>query len=55
MSEQNTQPDRQVKVPPEVHQDIKTLAFEEGREMREVVTTAYEFYKKYRNEVMPDE
>jgi len=55
MSEQNTQRDRQVKVPPEVHQDIKTLAFEEGQKMREVITTAYEFYQKHGNKVMRDE
>jgi len=41
--------DKQIKVPAEIHQEIKVLAATEGREMREVVTTAFEFYKTYRN------
>jgi len=49
MTENNKQPDKQIKVPAEIHQEIKIFAAKEGREMREVVTTAFEFYKKYRN------
>lgn len=51
MTEKNKQPDKQIKVPPEIHQEIKMLAAAEGREMREIVTTAFEFYKKYRNSI----
>lgn len=39
---------KQIKVPAEIHKDIKLMAAQENREMREIVTTAYEFYKKYR-------
>lgn len=46
--------DKQIKVPAEVHKDIKVLASQEGREMREVVTTAFEFYKKHRNSIKDD-
>src|SRR5690554_2722017 len=45
-----SQQDKQIKVPFEVHQEIKLLSANEGREMREIVTTAVEFYMKYRNE-----
>lgn len=45
------QQDKQVKVPPEIHQKIKLLSAKESREMREIVTTAFEFYMKYRNEM----
>lgn len=44
------QQDKQIKVPPEIHQEIKMLSAKENREMREIVTTAFEFYMKYRNE-----
>lgn len=43
--------DKQIKVPAEVHQEIKLLSVKEGREMREIVTTAFDFYMKYRNEI----
>lgn len=49
MVEDKKHPDKQIKVPADVHQEIKVLAASEGREMREVVTTAFEFYQKYRN------
>lgn len=42
--------DKQIKVPHEIHQKIKLLSVKEKREMREIVTTAFEFYVKYRNE-----
>lgn len=48
MTDKNS-PDKQIKVPADIHQEIKILAAAEGREMREVVTTAFEFYKKHRN------
>lgn len=48
---ENNNPDKQIKVPADIHQQIKLLSAAEGREMREVVTTAFEFYQKYRNEV----
>lgn len=51
MLDSHTQPDKQIKVPSEVHKDIKLLAAKEGREMRELITTAFEFYKKYRNTI----
>ncbi|WP_179123782.1 hypothetical protein [Paraliobacillus ryukyuensis] len=42
------QPDKQIKVPPEVHQLVKVTAAKEGTEMREFVTKAINFYLKYR-------
>lgn len=48
MTDQNT-PDKQIKVPADIHQEIKMLAAAERREMKEVVTTAFEFYRKHRN------
>ena len=45
------QQDKQIKVPAEIHQEIKLLSVKEGREMREIVTTAFDFYTKYRNEI----
>jgi hypothetical protein len=51
MPEDKKHPDKQIKVPADVHQKIKVLAAAEGREMREVVTTAFEFYQKYRNTI----
>ncbi len=54
MTDNNKKPDKHVKVPADIHQDIKIFAAKEGREMREVVTTAFEFYKKYRNSIKDD-
>lgn len=51
MTDNSNSPDKQIKVPADIHQQIKILAASEGREMREVVTTAFEFYKKYRNSI----
>lgn len=41
--------DKQIKVPPEIHQKIKLLAAKERREMREIVTTAFDFYLSNRH------
>lgn len=41
---------KQIKVPAEIHKDIKLMAAQENREMLEIVTTAYKFYKKYRHD-----
>lgn len=49
-TDQNTS-DKQIKVPAEIHQEIKILAAAEGREMREIVTTAFEFYRQHRNSI----
>ncbi|MYL43922.1 hypothetical protein [Virgibacillus salexigens] len=54
MTDNNKKPDKPVKVPADIHQEIKIFAAKEGREMREVVTTAFEFYKKYRNSIKDD-
>lgn len=43
--------DKQIKVPANIHHDIKLLSAKEGREMREIVTTAFEFYTKNRNKI----
>lgn len=40
---------KQIKVSPEIHKDIKLMAAHENREMREIVETAYKFYKKHRH------
>jgi len=44
----NKESNKQIKVSPEIHKDIKLMAVQENREMREIVTAAYQFYKKYR-------
>jgi len=41
--------DKQIKVPSDIHQEIKLLSVKEGREMREIVTTAFEFYMQNRD------
>ncbi|MGM0941349.1 MAG: hypothetical protein ACQEWU_10360 [Bacillota bacterium] len=54
MTDNNKKPDKPVKAPAGIHQDIKIFAAKEGREMREVVVTAFKFYEKYRNEIKDD-
>ena len=51
MSEKKHQPDKQIKVHADIHQQIKILAASEGREMREVVSAAFEFYINYRDSI----
>lgn len=47
--------DKQIKVPAEIHQKVKLLSAEEGREMREIVTTAFHFYIANRNKKNKEE
>ncbi|WP_404456917.1 hypothetical protein LG329_19345 (plasmid) [Virgibacillus necropolis] len=44
------QTDKQIKVHPKVHEEIKLLSVKEKREMREIVATAFNFYMKHRND-----
>lgn len=41
---------KQIKVAPSVHYDIKVTAAKEGKEMRELIEKAWEFYKKNKND-----
>lgn len=42
------EPNKQIKVSPVVHYDIKVTAAKEGREMRELMEEAWKFYKENR-------
>jgi len=44
MKQQDKQGAKQIKVSTDIHKNIKLLAAKEGREMREIVETAYQFY-----------
>jgi len=50
MSNDNKAADKQIKVPADIHRQIKMLSVQEDREMREIVETAFRFYIEYRNQ-----
>ena len=47
--QENRIPDKQIKIPAKTHKEVKLLSVEEGREMREIMQTAFEYYMKNRN------
>lgn len=50
MNNDNKAADKPIKVPADIHKQIKMLSVQEDREMRELVKTAWEFYIKHRNQ-----